>query len=217
MIGFEGPVLRRKISDISKLLHEMMFVANHDGNISTKLSDNKRFLCTPTSVSKRLIEPIDLIIVSADGKVLSGRKRLFSEWNIHSACYNANSKIKAVIHSHPPYATAIGLVGKKLENCYMPEPIVSLGKNIPLIERFVDKTDAQLLEISNMIKTDIKTLLISGNGVIAVGDDVEQAFLRMELVEHYAKIICIAQGMGKIEKIKEIDIDMLAEKHARIA
>ena len=69
--------LQKNISAYSQLIYEKGWVANHDGNLSARLADNKRFMVTPTAESKRLIAPHDTLVVDIDGKRLSGRRRLF--------------------------------------------------------------------------------------------------------------------------------------------
>jgi len=84
-----GPALQREVSRYAKRLHEAGWVANHDGNVTVRLSDGERFFATPTAMSKRDIEPHDVLTVDLEGKVLGGRRRLFSEWHLHAACYRA--------------------------------------------------------------------------------------------------------------------------------
>ena len=42
---------------------------------------------------------------------------------------------------------------------------------------------------------------LAGNGVLTVGDDMEMAFLRMELVEHFANIVRLARQMGDLVEL----------------
>ena len=47
--------LEHAVVDYSQRLHQRGWVANHDGNISVRLEEN-RFLITPTAVSKGDVE-----------------------------------------------------------------------------------------------------------------------------------------------------------------
>ena len=91
----------------------MGWVANHDGNISLRLT-GKRLLITPTGFSKPDVDDASLIIVDLDGKVLEGRKKPFSELELHLAAYRARPEVEVVLHAHPPCATAFGLAGLEL-------------------------------------------------------------------------------------------------------
>lgn len=184
----ESPSLGRAVASYAQLLHKSGYVANHDGNVSCRMPDGKRFLATPTAMSKRLIEAHDLVTVDIEGKILAGRRKIFSEWHLHAACYKARPDVRAVVHAHPVTATAFGLARRSLGVFAMPEPIVSLGKEVPLISYALPKASSQDAEIERALKSS-NAMLIAGNGVLTVGADLEQAFLRTELVEHYAKIL----------------------------
>src|SRR6185503_13598472 len=93
---------------VSRRLHANGWVANHDGNVSVKLTGN-RLLITPTAISKADTDESNLLIVDLQGKVLEGRRKPFSELELHLAIYRARPEANAVLHAHPPHATAWGL------------------------------------------------------------------------------------------------------------
>jgi L-fuculose-phosphate aldolase len=45
--------------------------------------------------------------------------------------------------------------------------------------------------------------------VITCGDDLEQAYLRLELVEHWARILAVAQQVGGPVAIPDADVQKL--------
>jgi len=205
--------LQKAISTYSQLVYDKGWVANHDGNLAARLSDNKRFMVTPTAESKRNIAPHDTLVVDIEGKRLSGRRRLFSEWHLHATCFRARPDVNAVIHAHPICATALGLTGKSLGVPALPEMIVSMGANIPTLSYALPKSAAQEAELAfALTHGDADGVLLPGNGVIAVGVDLEQAFLRLELIEHYAQILNAAQSFGHIQPIPAEDLKHLLAK-----
>ncbi len=210
---FEGPCAQKSVSEAANLLHKNAWVANHDGNVSLRLSGEGRFLATPTAISKRIIKPQDLVTVNLEGRVLSGRKRLFSEWHLHAACYKARNDVRAVLHAHPPYATAFSIAQRELGEPALPEIVVSLGKNIPLISYQMPKNASQNDEITLALKADkVDAMLIAANGVLTVGAGLEQAYLRMELLEHYAKILYLSQSLGGAVALPSEDVHALMQK-----
>ena len=97
------------------------------------------------------------------------------------------------MHAHPPYASAYALVQRELGPITMPEVVVSLGERVPLLPMFLPKDDRVGAALAEALSyADVA--LLAGNGVVSVGPDLETAYLRMELVEHYAKIVTIARG-----------------------
>jgi L-fuculose-phosphate aldolase len=185
--------LRAEVSHYSKLLHEMRFVANHDGNVSARVEGN-RFLCTPGAVSKRLIEEDEVILVDEAGQKVSGKGKPFSEMSLHLAAYLSRPEVNAVIHAHPPFATAFGVSGESFAPVFLPEAVVSLGLEVPLVPLSPPGEKAVAALKSVIHRAD--AFLLSGNGVIAVGADLEQAYLRLELVEHLCRIAAYAKPLG---------------------
>jgi L-fuculose-phosphate aldolase len=208
--------LQQSVARFSKRLHEAGWVANHDGNVSVRLLDHERFMATPTALSKRDVEPHDVLTVDVEGKVLGGRRRLFSEWHLHAACYKARPDVRAVLHAHPPSATAFGLARRPLGVPALPEMLVSLGANVPLLPYALPKSlqqDAALMRALD--EGDADAVLLAGNGALVVGQDLEQAYLRLELVEHYARMLVAAAVLGGVEPLPSADVEKLLEARAR--
>lgn len=168
------------------------WVANHDGNASARVSP-QRLLCTPGATHKAAIRAQDLLVTDGAGKLLSGRGKTFSEYALHLAVYKARRDVGAVVHAHPPFATALGACGRELVT-FLPEAVVSLGAKVPLVPLAAPGAAAVKALEPTLLTFD--AVLVAGNGVFAWGDDVEQALLRLELVEHLATIATHAQAWG---------------------
>lgn len=203
------PFVRAEVVSVSRRLHENGWVANHDGNLSVRLNGN-RLLITPTAYSKRDVDDASLIVVDMSGKVLEGRRKPFSELELHLAIYRARPEVDAVLHAHPPYATACGLVGVELSPIAMPEIVVSLGARIPTLPRVMPKEKAGVENVEKAAR-EHDAMLLSGNGAFTCGPDLSMALLRMELVEHWAKIVSLARGLGTVPALPEADVAKLLE------
>jgi L-fuculose-phosphate aldolase len=204
------PKVRSELVAASRRLHHMGWVANHDGNLSVRLTGN-RLLITPTAYSKLDVDESSLIIVDLDGKVLEGRKKPFSELELHLAAYRVRPEGEVVIHAHPPCATAFGLVGLELGPVAMAEIVVSLGDRIPTVPRAMPKTPEAVKGVE-AAASQVDAMLLAGNGALTLGADLNQALLRMELVEHYAKILTAAKQLGQpIQPLSQSDVTKLLE------
>jgi L-fuculose-phosphate aldolase len=203
------PKVRAELVAVSRRLHENGWVANHDGNVSVRLNGG-RLLITPTAVSKRDVDDGMLLIVDLEGKVLEGRRKAFSELELHLAMYRARPEADAVIHAHPPHATAFGLVGLDLGPIAMPELTVSLGAKVPTLPRVMPREKAGVEAVEKAAR-EVDAMLLAGNGAFTLGVNLEQALLRMELVEHYARILCIARGLGSVASLSEGELGKLLE------
>ena len=92
-----------------------------------------RFLATPTSECKGTVTAESLIVVDGDGALVQGTRKAFSEFKLHRACYRARGDVQAVVHAHPPMASAFGVSGRPVPHPFLPEAVVSLGAEIPTV------------------------------------------------------------------------------------
>ena len=101
--------LRQEIVRVTRIVANQGLVRSSDGNISIRLEAD-RFLVTPSGLYKMAMEPDDPIIVDSSGTVLVGKPGLrpTSEINMHLEAYRQRPDIQAVLHAHPPFATAKG-------------------------------------------------------------------------------------------------------------
>ncbi len=202
--------LREEIVQTSHTLHANGWVANHDGNLTARLSET-HLLCTPTAVSKGDVQPGWLIVVDGENSVVEGTRRAFSELQLHRAAYAARPDITVVIHAHPPHATGFAVAGVPLPHPIMAEPVVSLGPSVPMVPYF-RPGDPALTDAIGAALQDADVVLLERHGVLAVGGSFEQAYLRMELVEHVAKIGLVAQQLGGARPLPASEIAALSKK-----
>lgn len=207
-MGNSSIYITKEIVKFCSLMDSKGFTANHDGNISTLIGNE--IIATPTAESKGLMTPEMIIKLDNQGKKISGLGKPFSEIKLHLAAYSARSDALAVMHAHPPFATARGLVQQDLIPS-LPEAIVSLGDKIPVID-FAMPGTKESEEYIYQAFLEYDSILIPGNGVLTIGQNLEQAWLRLELVEHLAKIEHLANSMGTQMKLSQDQINLLLQK-----
>jgi len=204
--------VRRDLVRYSHAMHAAGWVANHDGNLSARLGPD-RIICTPTAFSKLDVTRDDLVLVNGDGKKIGGRRRPFSELVLHRMVYGNRRDAVAVVHAHPPYATAFGVTGKELPHPFLPEAVVSLGPSIPTIPLTAPGAPSADALRAQVRRCD--AVLIAGNGVLAWGPSLELAYLRLELVEHLAKIAHHAHGLGGVRPLADAIVAPLLAKRRK--
>jgi L-fuculose-phosphate aldolase len=203
--------LRVQVADAARFLHAAGWVANHDGNVTAR--DGARFLATPTATSKRLIGDRDVIEVDAKGAV-HGRGKAFGELGLHLAVYERRPDVHCVVHAHPPHATAIASArGNPIERPFLAEAVVSLGARIPKIA-YAQPGEPARAALAPWCEL-VDAVLLGNHGVLAWGGDVEQTLLRLELVEHLAKIAIAAQALGGVEPLPDDAIAPLLAARAK--
>lgn len=198
--------LRQDIVDVGKLVFDKGWVAANDGNISIRLDAN-RILCTPTAISKGMMRPEDLIICDCKGNKLEGQRERTSEIEMHMTIYRIRPDVKAVVHAHPPVATGYATAGRALNLAVLPEAIISLGC-VPLADYGLPGTPALTDGMLPYIpKYD--AILMGNHGSVAYGEDLYQAFFRMDTVEHFARISLVAELLGGAKVLPRFEVEKL--------
>jgi L-fuculose-phosphate aldolase len=200
--------LKAAIADYSQRLHARGWVANHDGNITVRLGGG-RYLATPTATSKAAVGAEDVIVVDEGGAKVSGRGKPFSEIGLHLTVYRNRPDVNAVVHAHPPTATGFAVAGVELSQPILAEAVVSLGVGVPTVP-FAPPGPAACNQLAPFVSGH-DAVLLAGNGALAWGADVEQAYLRMELIEHLARIALVAHQLGGVRPIPATAIPALLE------
>jgi L-fuculose-phosphate aldolase len=204
--------LRQDIVEVGRLVFQKGWVAANDGNISIRL-DETRILCTPTGVCKGMMHPDDLIICDLQGNKLEGRKERTSEIMMHLTIYGLRSDIKAVVHAHPPVSTGFATAGRPLNQALLPEVIIGLGC-VPLADYGLPGTTALTDPMLPYIPK-YNALLLANHGAVAYGEEVFQAYFRMETVEHYARIALVAELLGGPTVLPRDEVQKLIDSRTR--
>lgn len=185
--------LRQDMVEIGKRLYNKGFVASNDGNISIRLSE-REILITPTGVSKGYMSASDMLKVDLEGNVISGFLKPTSEMKMHLAVYKKRPDVKAIVHAHPPKATAFAVAGIQFDRITLPEVVFSLGI-ISLTEYGTPTTHEVPRSIEKHIGSS-DAVLLANHGALTVGKDVFDAYYKMETLEHFSSISLYARLLG---------------------
>lgn len=199
---------RDEIVRYGKMLHQTGLVAATDGNLSVRLPDGN-FLCTPTLMSKGMMEPDDLVMVDSRGHRIAGERNVSSEIAMHLFIYRNRPDVGAVVHAHPPTATGFAAAGIPLDSALCSEIIITLG-TVPLASYETPGTP-ELAEALSPLVGDHDAILMANHGVVTYGEDLPTAYMNMETVEHYAKIALVTHMLGKQKPLSETHVSKLRE------
>ena len=204
--------LRQDVIEIGKLVFDKGWIAANDGNISVRL-DDKRLLCTPTAVCKGMMSVDDLIVCDMEGNKIEGSRERTSEIAMHATIYRMRPDVQSVVHAHPPTATGFACAGRPLNVALLPEVIIGLG-SVPLADYGLPGTPALTDGMLPYIpKYD--AILMANHGVVSYGKDVHQAYFRMETVEHFARIMFVAEMLGGAKALPREEVRKLFDSRGR--
>jgi L-fuculose-phosphate aldolase len=204
--------IKEQMCDIGRRIWVKGFCAGNEGNHSYRISEN-RILCTPTGISKGNLKPDDICTVDLEGKQVAGKLKRTSEILMHLAIYKARADVKAVVHSHPPHATAFAIANVELPTCIHPEAEVFLGA--VKTAKYVTPGDTRLGESLLPFVKDSNTILLQNHGTVTFDKDLEGAYYKLEIVDAYARILLLAKQIGSIRPLDSAEMKELLELKMR--
>ena len=185
--------LRADIVEVGRRLYARGYTASNDGNISARL-DGGRLLMTPKSVCKGFMTPQMMCVTDLDGKKLTGDRDPSSEMQMHLEVYRQRPDVNAVVHAHPPIATAFAVAGIPLDRAVLAEVVTTLG-SVPIADYATPSTR----ELPDAVRKYVKAhdgMLLANHGALTLGTDLFSAYYKMETIEHFAKISFTARMLG---------------------
>lgn len=177
-------------------------------------------LCTATGVSKGRLRPEDFCVVEAVAPPLlatpsaaapgrsqagpterppinqiAGVRPVTSEVRMHLAIYAADPTIRAVVHCHPPCATAWAVGDRPVPPGLLPEIDLFVGPEIPRAP-FVEPGTWEFAETVRPLarRPEISAVLLTRHGLVTWGTSVQQALWRTEIVEAYLRTLLFAKS-----------------------
>jgi L-fuculose-phosphate aldolase len=203
----------KEIIEVGSYLSSRHYHAALSGNISYRISEDC-VLCTRHGADKGDLSADDIVVCSMDGKKLEGSGDPTSEFAMHRMAYRRRPDVRAVIHAHPPAATAFAAASVALDSLMLPEMVVLLGP-VALVPYKTPGTE-QLAEQLKIYLGNHDGLLLENHGALTVGSDLRQAALRMELIEHNAQITLNVRQIGKPFAFASGEMDSLIAIRERL-
>jgi L-fuculose-phosphate aldolase len=196
-------------------LYDAGLIAGQDGNVSVRLSSG-HILVTPSGLSKVDVTPDQLVELTAEGEPVTPGRTASSEIEMHLRIYRARPDVRAVVHAHPPVATAFGVAGRDFMDDVLPEVIFHLG-GVPLVPFAMPGTPA-LGDAMAPFLARHDAFLLASHGATTVGPSLRLAHQRMESLEHAARILHAASQLGSPVRLRDEDVSALrrAREAARV-
>ncbi len=192
--------IKQEICEIGRRIYAKGFAAANDGNITVKIGDD-RVLCTPTMASKGFLKPDDICTVDMQGNQIAGRKKRTSEILLHLELFREDPTMMAVVHCHPPYATAFSIAGEEIPSCILPEVEIFLG--IVPTAVYENPGSQQFADTIRPFIGRANTVVLKNHGTISWGRTLEEAYFRTEILDAYCRMLYLAKGLGRVERISE--------------
>jgi L-fuculose-phosphate aldolase len=190
--------LAREIVLCCRRLWQAGLIAGQDGNVSARFRPG-RLLVTPRGLPKADLAPEDLVEVDLDGGHLAGSRQATTELDLHLRVYRRRRDCGAVVHAHPPAATAFAVAGEGIPADVLPEVALLLGE-VPVVPYATTGTPALADAVEPFFEAH-EAVLLANHGAVAWGPDLAKARIRMETLEHAARILLAARSLGRVIRL----------------
>jgi L-fuculose-phosphate aldolase len=164
------------------------------GNIS--LRDDDAMLITPSGVPSNFLRPHDIARIALDGPdgAYEGLLPPSSEWRFHRDIQRARADVKAIVHTHSPYATTLATLRRDIPAIhYM---IAAFGG--PIV-RCIDYAPYGTEELSALVVAGLGEqhgVLLGNHGAIVTAADLQKALWRAMELEALARIYYLGRLAG---------------------
>lgn len=207
--------LRQEVILVCQLLYQKNLIAATDGNVSVRWGPHY-LITTPSGLPKGLTRPEDLVVTDMQGNLApeecaprNGYKPS-SELRTHLEAYRQRPDIQAVVHAHPPLATALSVAGVSLAPCVLPETLVNMGTI--LTTAYATPTSADVPLVIHDLIVNHDALVLDRHGAITVGTSLMDAYTKMEKVENTAMILAVAHTLGRVRTLPVDEVRRLSAK-----
>jgi L-fuculose-phosphate aldolase len=190
--------------EIGRRLDQRAMIASNDGNLSLREPDDT-VLMTAAGSRKGYLRDEEIIRVGLDGRVLHGTRRPSSELSMHLEIYRHRWDVCAIVHAHPPAATAFAVARFPLDHLALPELVLSLGQ-VPLAPYARPGTAEMGVKVAELIGMH-DAVLMANHGAVTVAADLEEAYFRMERLDHAARILIESRLLGGPHCLDPSDVE----------
>ena len=163
------------------------------GNVSLRVEKDK-ILVTPSGMIYEEMVTDDIILMDLTGNIIEGKRKASVDTKALLYIYNNMTDVKAIIHTHQPYATALGLIQDEFK-CNL-TTLANATKGSVKVCSFSSAASEQMgIEAVENLNGKLAVIL-KNHGVIAVGNSLKQALYSCVYLEEAAKTYCIAKSMS---------------------
>ena len=191
---------RRAVVAVCRRLYDRGLIAGQDGNVSLRVGADA-VLVTPAGLSKVDVRPGDLVELSLAGALLAGPRAASSEVAVHLRAYRRRPDVGAVVHAHPPTATAFTVARAPLAAAALPEIMFQMGE-VAVVPYATPGTEA-LADAFEPFLARHDAFLMANHGATTLGHTLLVAHQRMESLEHAARIVSLARQLGGVTPLTD--------------
>lgn len=194
---------KRSVVDTCRTLLERGYLKATEGNVSVRIQGQQTFAITPSNYDYTKMKMEDVCVLTDDLEQLEGKRKPSIESAMHAAVYQARPDVHAIIHTHQPYASALGIMNKPIPHLF-DEQVRFLGRSIEIIPYAPSGTPFLKGNVRKKVTNGNNAYILKNHGVLVFGVTSQQAVHNMALMEKCALVYLLA--VLNDEKISRIPL-----------
>jgi len=190
--------IKAEIAGAIRKLYRRGLTTTGGGNVSAR-GDNGSLFITRSGPDKGELTSADICEISSGGENLSSGLTPSMETQMHLRIYRTRPDVNAVVHSHTPVASAFSATGMRINTSLTGESHLMLGR----IERVASRTmgSEALADAAAIAAERSDVIMILNHGPVCLGKSVMEAYSRMEVLEHTARMTLITHLLGNCSEL----------------
>ncbi|MDD2978359.1 MAG: class II aldolase/adducin family protein [Hespellia sp.] len=196
--------LRELVSEVlntAKRAYKEQLIAGTSGNVSALYKEKNWMVITPSGYDYSIMEEKDIVITDLEGNIIEGIHKPSSEWRMHAEVYKNVSYVGAIVHTHSPYASSFAVLRKEIPVILV--EMLILFKGSLKVSPYAKQGSKEVGTNAVPFLKEQTACLMANHGVLAVGENVAQAYTNSVYVEDIAKIYHMALEVGEPTTITE--------------
>ena len=195
--------LRQQLADVCRVLYRLHLV-DYMGHPSVRLPGTEHILIKPRHSlrigAQDAIRPQDMAVIDLDGNQVAGEHAPPGERFIHTAIYRVRPDVQAVVHTHQPMATVMGIADVPIQPVLHVEGEL-VERPVPMWPHAMLVTDPDLGSQLASALGDHAVVLLQGHGVTSVGPSLPEAALQAIHLEHLAEANWRVRAIGREPRV----------------
>jgi L-fuculose-phosphate aldolase len=184
------------------------FAIGTAGNISARVGDFEQFLITPSAYPYDKLTPEDLILADFNGEILAGSLKPSIEFSMHLGIYKKRPEVRAVVHTHSKYATAVSaMAGVEEIPAIDIETFSYIGGAVPIVP-FAPPGSLELAKAVVDYIGDRGGVILESHGAIGVGTTMDAAMIVSDNIERTCEMFLAIKACGG--EVKSLPDDYIA-------
>ncbi|MCD7966257.1 MAG: class II aldolase/adducin family protein [Clostridiaceae bacterium] len=192
---------KREVVAAAKKAYKQKLMAGTSGNMSIYCPEERLILITPSGYDYEIMEEKDIVVIDLAGNVVEGIHKPSSEWRMHAEIYKEVPEVRALVHTHSPYATSFAVVHQEI-------PLVLIEMALFLkgsveVSPFAAQGSAEVGKNAVPILKRKTACLMANHGALAAGGSISEAYMNSVYLEDAARIYHMACCVGRPVVISE--------------